>query len=76
MKLKLTEEMHLELRRIQSRIRALKEEFDHERFDYQISYQRHFNPLRTIFKDELESYKIKLENFYCDTDMKEQLRKK
>ena len=72
MKLKLTEEMHLELMMIHSRMKTLKQEFEPERFDYHISNLRHFNPLRTIFKEELESYKVKLENFYCDTDLKEQ----
>ena len=60
----------MELTWICSRITTLTKEFDHERFDYHTSYQRHFNPLRTIFKDELESYKVKLENFYSDTDLK------
>ena len=72
MKLKLTEEMHLELMMIHSRMKTLKQEFEPERFDYHISNLRHFNPLRTIFKEELESYKVKLENFYSDTDLKEQ----
>ena len=70
MKLKLTEEMQMELIWIYNRITTLTEEFDNERFDYQTSYLRHYNPLRTIFKDELESYKVKLENFYSDTDLK------
>ena len=56
---------------IHNRITTLLQEFDNERFDYNTSYRRHFNPLRTIFKDELVSYKVKLENFYSDTDLKE-----
>ena len=63
MKLKLTDEMHLELISIGSRIVTLTQEFGYEVCDSK--------RLSTIHKDELESYKIKLENYYSDTDLKE-----
>ena len=77
MKLKLTDEMQLEYMMIFNRIGVLSE-YDNDRFEDYNSYNGrppmwNLNPLRTTFRDELESYKIKLENFYGDTDLKEQL---
>ena len=77
MKLKLTDEMQLEYRMILNRIGVLSEKYDHAKFEDYNSYNGrpsmwNLNPLRTTFRDELESYKIKLENFYGDTDLKEQ----
>ena len=60
MKLKLTEEMNLELISIGTQIATLTEVCGYEARD-----------MKRIYKDELESYKIKLENFYSDTDLKE-----
>ena len=68
MKLKLTDEMHLEVILMQSRIVTIGQEFGYHA-------NKSFNPLPTTYKDELESYKVKLENFYSDTDLKEQLNK-
>ena len=68
MKLKLTDEMHLEVILMQSRIVTIGQEFGYHA-------NKSFNSLPTTYKDELESYKVKLENFYSDTDLKEQLNK-
>ena len=68
MKLKLTDEMHLEVILMQSRIVTIGQKFGYHT-------NKSFNPLPTNYKDELESYKVKLENFYSDTDLKEQLNR-
>ena len=62
-----------------NRVGVLSEKYDsNARFDDYKSYNGrppiwNLNPLRTIFRDELESYKVTLENFYGDTDLKERL---
>ena len=63
MELKLTDEMHLEVISIMRRIVTLTKEFGTGLSDSK--------RLSTIHKDELESYKRKLEIYYSDTDLKE-----
>ena len=71
--MKLTDEMNDECRTIKNRMDELRMKFYREpRFD-QHFYNR-WDQLRLFHGDELESYKVKLENFYSDTDAKEKFK--
>ena len=68
--LRLTSEMKTEIFTIEHRIVALYEEFFLNAPLDQHLYQSY--RLNSQHGDELESYKIKIENFYSETDVKEQ----
>ena len=71
--MRLTDEMNDECRAIKNRMDELRSKFYREpRFD-QHFYNR-WDKLRLFHGDELQSYKVKLENFYSDTDAKEKFK--
>ena len=73
--MRLTDEMNDECRTIKNRMDELRSKFYREpRFD-QHFYNR-WDKLRLFHGDELQSYKVKLENFYSDTDAKEKFKLK
>ena len=73
--MRLTDEMNDECRTIKNRMDELRSKFYREpRFD-QHFYNR-WDKLRLFHGDELQSYKVKLENFYSDTDAKEKFKPK
>ena len=55
---------------IHERVIFLSEKYDDGTME---GYCRSGSLIQAFHKDELESYKIKLENYYCDTDLKDQL---
>ena len=55
---------------IHERVIFLSEKYDDGTVQ---GYCRSGGLIQAFHKDELESYKIKLENYYCDTDLKDQL---
>ena len=68
--MRLTDEMKNELLSIALRVHTLYVEFQESvPMD---EYPRQAIRLKNQHGDELESYKVKLENFYSDTDVKEQ----
>ena len=73
--MRLTDEMNDECRTIKNRMDELRSKFYIEaRFD-QHFYNR-WDKLKLFHGDELQSYKVKLENFYSDTDAKEKFKPK
>ena len=73
--MRLTYEMHCETMSIDQRLRNLMGEFHNMRKDSLIMFNEYFcqaTRLKAEHSEELESYKVKLENFYLDTDVKEQ----
>ena len=78
MRQKLTDEMRMEFQIICMRLAFFHQKYnvgttyeDSLRFEGQRSRIPTFHPDH----DELESYKVKLENFYSDTDLKEELHR-
>ena len=71
--MRLTDEMNDECRTIKNRMSELRMKFYREpRFDK--NFYNRWDQLRLFHGDELESYKVKLENFYSDTDAKEKFK--
>ena len=68
--MRLTDEMHKEILSINDRVYTLHVEF--KEIYPMDDYRRQSIRLKDQHGDELESYKVKLENFYSDTDVKEQ----
>ena len=71
--MRLTDEMKSEMRMIAGRTDFLNDEFLADAPHFTLPIQ--MASLKEQHGDELESYKVKLENFYVDTDIKEKLLK-
>ena len=73
--MRLTHEMHREIFLIDQRTRNLMAEFHNMSEDSVTMYNEYLGQatrLKHHHGEELEPYKVKLENFYSDTDVKEQ----
>ena len=66
---RLTDGMKNEMYTINQKIRNFHAQFIHNARADQYSYM--LSRLKSQYVDELETYKVKLENFYSETDVKE-----
>ena len=68
--MRLTEVMNKEMVEIAHRCRELHGRFHSSRMDAVTGALANLQ-LKLLYGDEMESYKVKLENFYSETDIKE-----
>ena len=76
--MRLTDDMKLEMRTIAKRVHELHEKsFFSARLDPR-TYPSDYNQMKENFfrGGEAESFKVKLENFYSETDVKDELKSK